>query len=278
MLSDSAVEVVHITTPNHLHAEQTIQAVRAGKHVLCEKPMALTVAECEAMIEACRSNGVKLGIGFQNRHHPAHIEARRLIASGEAGDVTMVAAQYCHGWIDRTLAGWRADPLISGGGSLMGMGLHCIDLLRFLLGKEVEEVVAISDNRWTGRPVEETMLVNLKFENGPFGSVIAGFHVPRSYNNLVIYGSGARITGIDTIGMPLKGCLVFTSENKNMQVDYDNDDKETGNYVRQAVAFNRCIDEDIEPSASGSDGLEMVRLSLSILESAEKQKLIRIKR
>lgn len=276
MLSDPEVEVVHIATPNHLHTPQTIEAAEAGKHVLCEKPMSLTIEDGEHMIETCRKNNVKLGVGFQNRHHPAHVQARRLILSGEAGDITLVTAQYNHPWMDFHLSGWRADPSIAGGGSLMGMGAHCIDLLRFFLAQEVEEVSAISDAKWIDKSLEETILINLKFKNGPFGSVIAGFHVPRPYNDVVIHGTKARIRGVDTIGMPMKGHLQVTTDSS--KTEYPFPESITGKYVHEIEAFNRCLEEDTEPSASGTDGLEMVRLTLSILESAKQQRSIRIKR
>lgn len=278
MLSDPEVEVVYIASPNSLHASQTIQAAEAGKHILCEKPMALTIEDCERMVEACRKNGVKLGIGFQNRHHPGHVEARRLISSGEVGNITLATVQYSHDWMDFSWSGWRADPRIAGGGSLVAMGVHCLDLLRFLLGQEVEEVLALSDAKWLGKPVEETILISLKFENGPFAFVVTGLHVPRPHNDVVIYGTKARITGVDTVGMPLKGHLQVTGDNINKKIEYSFPDSLVGNFVYQAEAFNRCLEEDTEPNASGADGLEMTRLTLSILESAKKGKSIRIRR
>jgi len=93
MLKDPELDVLLIATPNNFHAEQTIQAAEAGKHVLCEKPMALTVPDCERMIEACKKNKVKLAVDFQNRFHPAHVEARRLIEAGMIGEITVVKAE-----------------------------------------------------------------------------------------------------------------------------------------------------------------------------------------
>ena len=276
MLADPEVKVVHIVTPHHLHVSPTTQAAEAGKHVLCEKPMALTIEDGERMIEACQKNGVKLGIGFHNRHHPAHVEARRLISSGEVGDITLVTAQNNHGWMDFQFSGWRTDPAMAGGGSYMGMGIHAIDLLRFFLAQEVEEVSAISDAKWIGRPIEETILINLKFENGPFGSVIAGLHVPRPHNDVVIHGTKSRITGVDTIGMPMKGHLQVTTDNS--KTEYPFPDWVIGKYVYEVEAFNKCLEEDTEPNASGADGLEMIRLALAILESAKQQSSVRIKR
>jgi len=113
MLNDPEVEAVYIGTPNHLHAPQTIMAAEAGKHVLCEKPMALNVADAERMIAACEKHRVKLGIDFQNRYHPAHVEARRLIQANKVGDISVTRIQYCHGQGLGYWQGWRSTPQAS---------------------------------------------------------------------------------------------------------------------------------------------------------------------
>ncbi|MBI2832747.1 MAG: Gfo/Idh/MocA family oxidoreductase [Chloroflexi bacterium] len=274
LASDPDVKVVHLTSPNALHAEQTIRLAEAGKHVLCEKPMAITVADCERMVEACRKNKVKLGLGFQNRHHPAHIEARRLIQSGATGKIALASVQYSRS-LNKSLSGWRAEPAMAGAGALVGMCIHCLDLLRFLLGQEVETVVALTDEKWTGLPLEETVLVILKFENGPFCHVVSGMHIPRSYNDVVIYGTKSRITGSCTVGMPLQGKLLVLSDASTSGMEVAT--SEIGNFIAEIEAFNRCIEEDREPNASGADGLEMVRLTNAILESSKQGKAVRLR-
>ena len=140
MIADPEVDVVYVATPNNLHARHTIQAAEAGKHVLCEKPMALTEADCASMIEACNKNKVKLGIDFQLRYHPAHTEAHRLIQVGKIGVIYVVKAQCCRGFMRGHWEGtWRDELSITGAGALSAMGVHPIDLLRFLLDSEVEE-------------------------------------------------------------------------------------------------------------------------------------------
>lgn len=275
MLADPEVEAVHIITPNNLHAPQTIEAAKAGKHVLCEKPMANSIEECERMIEACKENRVKLGVGFQMRFHPAHLEACKIISSGKIGDVTLATLQYSHG-LTGTWAGWRADPAMSGGGgALLGMGIHLIDLLRYLFGQEVEEVTALSDAKWLKKPIDDTILIDLKFANGPFASIISGIHVPNSCNDIVIYGTKARIRGIDTLGMPMKGKLELVGNNVE-KIEHTFPESPLANYVSQAEAFNKCIREDIEPFVTGADGLEMVRLAMAILESTKLGKAIKV--
>jgi predicted dehydrogenase len=277
LLTDTQVEVIAIATPNSMHGDQTVRAAQAGKHVLCEKPMATTVTEGERMIEACRKNGVKLGIGFQNRHHPAHQEAQRLIASGALGDITYASAQYAHGKIGVSLTGWRADPEISGGGgSLYGSGLHCLDLLRFLIGKEVEEVVAVTDVGQPGRLVDEIVLTILKFGNGTFGYAASGLHIPRSCNDVAVYGTKARITGTGTVGTQLRGELGVDSNGLVTRSEFPVTDPICGLYVRQVEAFGRSIAENTEPDASGLDGLAMVRVARAVLESSRTGRAVQV--
>jgi predicted dehydrogenase len=242
------------------------------------------------MVNACHQNGVKLGVDLQNRHHPAHEEAKRLVDSGDAGEITLITAQYSQpgGYSSANMPAWRLNPEVSGGGVVIGMAIHCLDLMRFIVGKEIEEVTAISDEKWTGNTVDESIFVLLKFKDGPFGNVMSSSHVRAAYNDLVVYGTKARITGVNTIGMPLKGSLEVDAETFEMDVEYPPQkmdawgrmnpvyDPITGNYVRQIEAFNRCIAENTEPSASGLDGMEMVRVINAIRESARTGRAVRL--
>ena len=293
MLADPEIDIVYVASPNNLHASQTIQAAAAGKHVLCEKPMALTVEDCESMIKACQEKGLKLGLDFHMRHHPAHVEAHRLIQSGVAGEITLVTAQYSHGIFGGTLGGvtvarWRQDPEVAGGGAIMGMGIHCLDLLRFLLGKEVEEVRALTDEKWSGQPVDQETFILMKFKDGPFCFVTSSMRVRQAYNDMVIYGTKARITGMNTMGMPMKGELQVDSDTFTSKMEFPTQktdsagrtitvlDRITGNYVRRIEAFNKDIKEDREPNPSGKDGLQIVRLTNAILESSRQGRAVRL--
>jgi len=146
MLQNPQVDAVYIASPNALHKEHTVKAAQAGKHVLCEKPMALSLADCQTMIRACRDAAVLLGVGFHLRHHQAHIEARRCIQRGEVGELVMGHAQWAGGVRGQLhpaprggLLAWWDDPQMSGGGSMMATGVHAVDLLRFVTGREVVE-------------------------------------------------------------------------------------------------------------------------------------------
>ncbi|MBI4199785.1 MAG: Gfo/Idh/MocA family oxidoreductase [Chloroflexi bacterium] len=277
MLQNPAVEVVYIATPNALHAPQTLLAAAAGKHVLCEKPMALSVADAEAMVEACQRHNVRLGVCFQNRHHPAHQEMKRLLASGFAGDITLAVAQYSHGFGGGYFRGWRADVSLAGGGALMGSGLHPIDLLRFLLGKEIVEVWAASDGRLDEGLVDEMTIAILKFADGPFATVVSSIRVPRAHNDVVLYGTRARLEGIQTVGMPLQGEFRGEGEDVALQASFPSKVPTIENFVRQVENFTCSVRLQREPNASGLDGLEMVRVADAILQSARSGRSVRLR-
>jgi len=282
MLQDPELDVLYVATPNNLHTQNTIAAAEAGKHVLCEKPMALTEADCERMIETCNKNNVRLGVDFQNRYHPAHLEARRLVQDGKVGEIYTAKAQYCRTFtreqVRRNLKeSWRSDLSMAGGGALMGTGLHPIDLLRFVLDSEIEEVQAVFDPK-TPETVDEMVYVVLKLQNGVHGLVISGYISPRSDDDLVLYGSQAKITCKGTVGMLLRGELLMESDSINLRMTFPTNDPLAGNYIRVVEAFNRCIEENAELDISGENGLQMVRITNAILESNREGKSVKLSR
>lgn len=276
MLEDPEVDVIYIATPNNLHAQHTIQAAEAHKHVFCEKPMALTEVDCEHMIEACNKNKVKLGVDFQNRYHPAHVEACSLVRDGKIGKIYAAKAQYCHGRIHGHWQGWRNDPDITGSGALVGTGIHPIDLLRFLLDSEIEEVQAQCVTQTPYHDVDEMVYATLKFQNGVYGVVISGLLAPRSENDLVLYGSEAKITCKGTVGMPLQGELLMEGDAIDLKMTFPTNDPVPGNYIRIVEAFNRYIEGNTEFDSSGYNGLQMVRITNAILESSHQGKIIKV--
>ncbi len=278
MLEDPELDVVYIATPNSLHSSQTIQAAEAGKHVLCEKPMALTVAEADLMVQTCERNKVKLGVCFQNRYHPVHLEARRYIHSGAAGPIDVARAQFCRGRTRGYWQGWRNDPQMSGSGALLANGVHPVDLLRFLLSSEVEEVRALTDEDPPSRPVEDMVYVILKFENGTNGVVISGILAPRSKNDIILYGTEAKVTCKGVLGGTSEHAE-FTVQGKsfNMSMNFSSDHPVREKYVRVVEAFNQWIEDDTEPFISGANGLKMVKIASAILESSHQGRAVKLR-
>lgn len=277
LLDAPDIDVVYVATPNSLHAEQVIQAARAGKHVLCEKPMALSIADASAMIEACDKAGVKLGLALQNRQHPAHQEVRRLLSSGEAGEVVLARAQYSHNFpLELPWSDWRNDPAMAGGGSLMGMGVHALDLLRFVMGQEADEIMAFSDaDPDTGR-ADRTVTCMLRFKNGSSAYAASCLHLPHPRNDLLIYGSRLRMEARGTIGMPWQGDLSVTDGRVTTVTPFPCENPVFDLYVRLVEDFNQSIQQDSAPLASGHDGLALVQLADAVIRSARERKAVRI--
>ncbi len=181
VLADPAVDAVYLSTPNALHAEQAIAALVAGKHVLVEKPMALSAGDARAMVTAAREDGLVLGVGFHLRFHPAHVEMRQMIAAGRIGTPTY--AEGLFGSVANIQPGqWQIDPALAGHGSLTGLGVHVADLLPWLIGAPIAEVAALSDGPGDDRPVEALTTAVVRFEGGAQGVLTSSRRLPNARN------------------------------------------------------------------------------------------------
>jgi predicted dehydrogenase len=143
-LDDSAIDAVYVASPVALHAPQTIACLRAGKHVLCEKPSGLNYSEARSMADAARESGRLLGIGYYRRLYPKLIRAKQLIAEGVIGQ-PLLAESNCHGWLENMNRPWLHDPAIAGGGPLYDIGSHRIDAFNFLFGEPVRATGMLSN-------------------------------------------------------------------------------------------------------------------------------------
>jgi 1,5-anhydro-D-fructose reductase (1,5-anhydro-D-mannitol-forming) len=264
LLKNPAVTIVAIHTPNALHAEQAIAAARAGKHVFCDKPMALTVADAKRMIDECRRARVKLGVNFHNRFMPCFIDVKKIIDSGEIGEVVLAQIEASPGSRAGVRADtWRVDAALAGLGTSMSIGVHVYDILRYLLSSEVVSVSAFFD---TPRGVmEETNLSLFRFSNGVMAQVSVHEKAPFPHNDFVIYGSRGRITGRGLTRSRSGGELqVVTHDGKTRTTEYP----ATNAHAASVAAFGRAVLEDREASPSGVDGLRCVELTVAMAESA----------
>ena len=282
LLTDGRVDGVFISSPNSLHAAQAIQAAAAGKHILCEKPMTTTLEDAVAMVRACRDQGVKLGVGFELRHNPGHILARDLVAEGALGRVTLAQGQWGFGTRGQEvfparegLRQWWDDPNAIGGAStMMGTGVHVMDLLRFVLGQEIVEVAAITDGQTSERPLEQIAALSLRFSKGTLGTLVCGRLLPDTRNDLAIYGINGRFTSRETVWEAQKGDIEVVSDTVNHTEAYS--DNYLGNFIAQTEDFQRAVDGDREPAATGMDGLRVVEITLAAIESARTGRIVKI--
>jgi 3-oxoadipate CoA-transferase, beta subunit len=262
MLKDDSVDVVYICTPNALHAEQAIEAARAGKHVLVEKPMALTTADAEAVVEACDAAGVRLGVGFHLRHHPAHREARAWIAGGNVGHIFLLDARWVVAGPQRE--GWWQDPRMVGAYAFMAVGVHLVDLVCYLSGQEPVEVAMHTDAQGADKPLELTAVATIRLAGGSLASLAAVRGAAGLYTGFNVYGTAGNIQSAGTIGALARGSVQFVTPDSRREEQYDGPDP----FQSEIEAFNRSVAEGIDPEASGPDGLKVVRVTEALLESA----------
>ena len=193
MMTDE-IDAVYVATPVFLHAEQTIAAAEAGKHVLCEKPMALNVEECDWMIAACKANDVKLGIAYYRRFYPVLERVRQVIAAGEIGKIVFAqinAFEYFDPAPDNPRH-WLLEKEKSGGGPMMDFGCHRLEVLTDLFGK-VRRTKSIVDKVAFEREVEDTAAVLLQFETDTCAALIVTHASNEPQDTLDIFGTKGSI-------------------------------------------------------------------------------------
>ncbi len=282
LMADSRVDAVFVASPNSLHVEHTVQTARAGKHVLSEKPMATSVADALTMVRECRANGVKLGLGFELRFHPAHLLARDLVSEGKLGRVRLVQGHWGRGergepeHLPRTgLRGWWEDPQAMGGGSvIMGLGVHVFDLVRFIMQQEVIEAVAMTDGQTDAQPLEHIASTALRLEDGAIANISCGRMLPDTLNDFTVYGTDGRFTGRATLWEARTGEVEVVSETVNRteswQYDY------LANFVAELDDFHSAIREDREPKGTGVDGLRSTEINAAVIQSARTGRAVKI--
>lgn len=189
LLADPDVNAIYIATPPHLHCSQTLQAAAAGKHVLVEKPMALTSAECERMIGACAAAGVSLHVAYYRRFWPKFQAIKALLERGELGTVLGARLLLC---TRASASGWRVEPTLSGGGHVVDVGSHRLDMLVYLLG-DVTAVHGFTQNRLRHHATENDTVFALQFASGVVASAAFHFHTSPARDTLELYGSAGTL-------------------------------------------------------------------------------------
>jgi predicted dehydrogenase len=286
IIADDNVDAIYIATPNHLHHAQVLAAAEAGKHVLCEKPLALTLDECEEMVEACRAAGVKLGINFMMRFHACHKKIADIVADGELGTPVMGRAELTC-WYPPIPGAFRQDPALGGGGAFADMGNHCVDLLEFIFGR-TKAVSCMIGNLVQDYPAEDTAVALLEFENGAKGMVDALFNVPdaAARNALEVYGSKGSLVTFGTIGQGSEGSITAVIERGDREYDAaqarDEDPSEViepdavNIYAAHVDAFCEAVENDTEPPITGEDGIWSHKVIEACYESAKTGETVEI--
>ena len=260
LLDQGEVEAVGNALPHFLHESSTVAAAERGVHVLLEKPMATTVAECEAILEACREHKVKLMIGFSHRFHSELLTAKRLIDDGELGRIAMAIDNMSFGKED--FPAWVWNKELGGGGILAYNNIHGIDRLMWLVGSDIVEVHGRAGMYAHEGDAEDNAVASLLFANGAIGATLTNYNpyeVPRKCD-LDIYGAKGMIR-IDTWNQVTfsKRLVTWTQKreiDQHLQAEFEE--------------FANSIREDRQPRVTGEDGLRAQRVLLAIYMSVER--------
>jgi predicted dehydrogenase len=265
------IDALYIALPNGMHAEYTIRGAKAGKHVLCEKPMANSPEECEQMIAACRKAERKLMIAYRCRYEPTNREAIELIRQGYVGTV-----QTIHSAMGFNIGPgeWRLNKKLAGGGPMMDVGIYALQACRYLTGEEPAEVSGISsviDHDGRFQEVEENLVWTMRFPSGvitacetSYGANLGGF--------FEVNGSKGAIQVNPAFSYDR---LRLRARGEGAVIDQVTDDPSPHQFAREADHFADCILENHEPLTAGEEGLRDMRLIASIYRSCQEGRSIK---
>lgn len=268
------IDVVYVVLPNSMHAEFTIRAARAGKHVLCEKPMAISSAECKQMIDACKIANRRLQIGYRLHFEPNTLACIDAIKNQEAGKLEIIEAGA--GFSIGDPAQWRLKRALSGGGCLMDIGIYALQAARYLSGEEPTDVMAqtwADPNDPTGRfkEVEQHCNFQLKFPSGVLASCTSSYAT--GLNRFVAHCSQGYCTlepGLSYGGLKLHIKRPKTKEEETPILP------EIDQFSAEIDAFSQCIVNNTPSRASGEEGLRDMQIMTAIYESAQSGKAVKL--
>ncbi|MGI5877595.1 MAG: Gfo/Idh/MocA family protein [Christensenellales bacterium] len=280
LLADPEVEAVYIASPVAFHKEQALACAASGKHILIEKPIALTAREGEEVAKACDDAGIIAAAGFMMRLHTYHRQLRELVAAGRLGRIVSCRAQLTC-WYPEIPGAWRQYTATSGGGAMMDMGIHCIDLIQYITGAKAVRVSGMTDTLAFGYEVEDASTLLLRLDNGAIASVEAYFCIPdaAARGRLEIYGTRGSALCEGTIGQVEGGTADVFLGDDTLGYDARQDrvdvapvklSSDFGDmYTSQIEAFGRSILEGAPVAAPLADALQAQRIVEACYESAK---------
>jgi glucose-fructose oxidoreductase len=267
---DPDVDIVYVVLPNGMHAEYTVRAAKAGKHVLCEKPMANTPAECQQMIDACRQASRTLMVAYRLRYEPFNRALIKVAREKEFGPLKLVLADA--GFSIGDPAQWRLNRALAGGGSLMDIGIYALNAARYLTGEEPTEVHAMEyttpgDPRF--KEVEETLTFQLRFPGGVLANCTSSYGAPAN-----------RFRVIGTTGWAeLEPALIYSNLRMRAGTGGRVEERQqpvVDHFAAEMDHLSDCVTKGAAPLTPGEEGLRDLRIMMAIYESARERRLVRL--
>ncbi len=258
------VDAVFIVSANGLHCRETLAAAQSGKHVLVEKPMAVTVREAEEMVAVCNRSSVLLMVGHMVRLSPAVKRIKELIRSGAIGEVRFVKTEFVYDGRDSHRT-WLLERNVAGGGPLFDIGVHCLDTMRFILDDDVRSVKAQLHPVPSISTVESTASLSLRFQKGALGSIFCSYEAPVRKSFIEIMGTEGVLAASNFTRSGLNVQLKITKKTSGDEGVTEIEDITIHNlYEEEVTHFSDCILKGMEPSIPGIEGLK----NQKVLEAA----------
>jgi glucose-fructose oxidoreductase len=263
------VDAVYIALPNSMHAEYTIRAANAGVHVLCEKPMAVTVTECQRMIDACKKNRVKLMVAYRLHFEEINLSAIDLIDKGKIGEPKFFNSSFSM----KVRPGNIRTQAELGGGTLYDIGVYCINAARYLFHSEPTEVLAMSANSGAKKvdEIDESTAALLRFKENRLAAFVTSFNAS-DVGSYQIVGTKGQIT-VDPAYEYAEGLRYELTVNGKTK---EKATRKRDQFAPELLYFSDCILNDRKPEPSGEEGMQDVRIVEALYRSAKTRRSVRI--
>jgi 1,5-anhydro-D-fructose reductase (1,5-anhydro-D-mannitol-forming) len=263
LLADPAVNVVYISTTNQLHHAQVLAAAAAGKHVLCEKPLALSLADAHDMQRACREAKVLLATNHHLRNAATHRKLRELLRAGAIGR-PLFARVFHAVYLPPALQGWRINQPQAGGGVALDIAVHDVDTLRFILDAEPVEAAGMSQCAdMASNGLEDGLMAVLRFDNGLLAQLHDAFTVRHAGTGIEIHGERGSLIGRDVMTQQPRGELLLRTADGETPVPVEHENL----YVRSVACFCAALQGRGAPAATAEDGERSLAAALAVLQA-----------
>ena len=264
LVNDPSIDAVYISTTNELHVEQALAAAKAGKHILCEKPLAMSLTDAHAMVRAARAAGVVFATNHHLRNAATHRAMREAIKVGRIGNP--LSARVFHAvYLPPHLQGWRLNKPDAGGGVILDITVHDADTLRFVLDDDPVEAIAVTQSGGMGKEgLEDAVMGVLRFKSGVIAQFHDGFTTKFADTGLEVHGTEGSLIGRNVMTQRATGTVTLrdASGERNLPLDHRN------LYETALSAFHAAVAGEGQPSATGEDGVWSLATAMSVTAAA----------
>jgi 1,5-anhydro-D-fructose reductase (1,5-anhydro-D-mannitol-forming) len=271
-LFSADIDAVYISTTNELHLEQALAAAKAGKHVLCEKPLALNTADARSIVKACKKAGVVMATNHHLRNAGAHRAMREAVLGDEIGHP--LAARVFHAvYLPKNLQGWRINRPDAGGGVVMDITVHDADTLRFVLGDDPVEVAAMTQQGgMSANGLEDAVMSVMRFSSGLIAQTHDAFTTRFAQTGFEVHGTDGSLVATNVMTQNPAGEVVLRTGRGEKKLEFDRNDL----YMRALSNFHAAVNGKGEVSATGEDGVWSLATAEAVLEAARTGRTISV--